>query len=82
MSFNGRSLELSSGTSYKSALSAYRQAVKSLQFTGLCGSVHMYLTVERQAYGGFTTEIDPAMRLRCTYQMVNASIGPTKRGVR
>src|SRR4051794_23649462 len=44
MSFNSRSLELYSGTSYKSALSAYWQAVNILQFTALTGRVHMDLT--------------------------------------
>ena len=64
MTFNDRSLELYSGTSYKNSLAAYWQAVKTLSFARLRGNVRMALTVERQLYGGFITQIDPDSEAR------------------
>lgn len=45
--------------SYKNALSAYWQAVNMLRFAHVAGTVRMELTVGRNPYGGFTTEVAP-----------------------
>jgi hypothetical protein len=58
MDSDGRSLGLYDGTSYKSALDAYWQAVHTLHFLRLSGRISLNLTKETQAYGGFRTEFD------------------------
>jgi|ERR1035438_1164056 hypothetical protein len=63
MSIEGRMLGLYDGTSYKSALSAYWQAVNTLAFAGPSAIVEMDLTVERQPHGGFRTEIARGQKL-------------------
>jgi len=58
MTCNERSLGLYNGTSYKYALGAYWQSVRSLLFWGLSGRVLMELATEGRPYGSFATALE------------------------
>ena len=58
MMCDGRSLGLYDGTSYKYALSAYWQSIRTLHFLRLSGRLLISLTTDGNPYGEFSTEFD------------------------
>lgn len=54
----GRSLGVYKGASYKYALDAYWQAVRTLHFLGLSGRLLISLTTDGNPYGSFSTEFE------------------------
>jgi hypothetical protein len=58
MDSNESSLGLYDGRSYKSALDAYWQGVRTLHFLHQSGRVSLNLTMDKQPYGSFNTEFN------------------------
>ena len=52
-----REKQLYSGTSHKYAQASYWQGITVGCFLGLSGSVHITVTLAKEPYGGFATEI-------------------------